>query len=232
PIAFDYSGSAEITVGITDALVDIASPFIDLPSGSLGYEAVFSGSVPADGINFLDGSLTATVPELLDLYGITLTPDLEDTLDFALGLVGSPRPGFSFVSDGMGAVSSGGTVISSFDLFVDTASLDLVATLGVPTALSACLTEVCSAEATFSATINGVLGAGAPVELAFLTANVSVETVPQFDEPGDGEEPGNGEEPGDGDEPTGPGGGDPASVPEPAVILGLIGIGGWLIKTR
>ncbi|MEO0537646.1 MAG: PEP-CTERM sorting domain-containing protein [Cyanobacteria bacterium P01_A01_bin.123] len=227
---YDYFGSITVDGTLDEALelplqmngIDLG---LDFSNGDIdfNFSEIFNGSFPVPDAAITDGDFTATATDLANLFGLTVTPDIQDTLDAALAFL-DPLPtgvGFAFTGE-VDIFDSVGADLASYVLSFDIATATLVANVsGAPAnVLEPCLTESCSASGDFSALLTLFNTTVASVDVAF-----NVATAPQSST----------------DDPTvedptvidsGSGSGDPASVPEPAMVLGLIGLGGWLANTR
>ena len=195
--------------------LDVSAAFsgpLGLPTGITAFDAVFRGEVEVEDASFLDGTLSATVPELFDLSGIPLTEDLENKIGLALGLINPTRYSVVFTSSGFGTISSSNTLLSRYELSVNTSPqvldrVSLVANLEAPQELTTCVVKTCHSQASFEALLTLIVDDSFTIELAALNASLGFETTPHLSPVP-----------------------DPTSVPEPAAVLGLIGLGGWLMS--
>ncbi|MEM8544691.1 MAG: PEP-CTERM sorting domain-containing protein [Cyanobacteria bacterium P01_H01_bin.119] len=212
--AYEYSGSVSGSATISDTLSD----FIPLlPADTFAFEEVFSGSISVADIELVNQELTAGVTELADLLGLSAPTDI---LGAVIDLIDLPSVPIAFDFGGSVEVFSGDFSLATYDLSYDAADISLIASADgsfSASALSSCFTEVCSAAGQFSTSISAL-----NIPLAFAEVAFEVTTTPKFMDDGGGLPP---------DRPI-PGDGDPVSVPEPAAVIGLIGIGGWLVRNR
>ncbi|MBE9117502.1 PEP-CTERM sorting domain-containing protein [Lusitaniella coriacea LEGE 07157] len=232
PITFDVDATVSGEATVDSTFADIVNGLFanvlpePIPSGTflVDESLSYSATIDDDPAQYMDGDLSFGVDMLSSVLGISL-----DTSTIAL-LDSYADIDFS----GSGTLTNGSEDLD-FDLSYDSANNEILATFADfdSSIIESCLVGSCTTAGNFAFNLLSnqdnplVLFAGLPETVVSASGNFSVTTTPQGVSSGDG-----GETPSSGDGGETPSNDSPQSVPEPATILGLFGIGGFLASRR